>query len=195
MHCLQYGNELKSDPNIHACIYLRKQNTCPKSITLSDADLWLQRTITSSPLPHPATHFCYFQSPRPEFDLLLWCWDQREHVCPRLGMSADLLQSTVHHGERLLRSSVACSAVGRKDEDASDLWPPVSNCLLEEHCANLYGMRHKRHSYHILDTALICIMQSTSSKPGTILIIKKIKFPPLFYFLCKARVDVSPCSN
>ena len=114
------------------------KETCPTSISLSDVGLCPQWAVLSSPLLHPATTFCYFQRPRREFDLLLRCTETKGNTCALVWDY--LLQSAVHHGERLVTFSTA----GRKDEDASDLRPPVTDGLLKEHCANLHGMRRKR---------------------------------------------------
>lgn len=43
--------------------------------------------------------------------------DQREHVYHHLELSADLLQSSIHHHECLLRSSERCTSLGRKDDE------------------------------------------------------------------------------
>ncbi|CAB1437963.1 unnamed protein product [Pleuronectes platessa] len=66
-----------------------------------------------------ATTFSYFQRPRREFDPLFRCAETKENTCALVWDY--LLQSAVHHVERLVTSSGTCSTAGRKDEDASDL--------------------------------------------------------------------------
>lgn len=126
MYCLLNRIKIQTDPHIHAYLYIRKKRNL---LNLVRCWPFTSETISQS-----------FPTVAPRNTVLLlskavycvWCplrvhHDQRDHMCPHLDWSADFLQLSFIISERR-------SYVVRKDEDASDLSPHLSDGFLKTWC-------------------------------------------------------------
>lgn len=83
LSCIVYktGYKLKLTLKFTLICSYEREEICFTSITLSDGDLWPQRSVKSSLLSHLEIPFCYFQRLRLVFDLLLQSTATKENTC------------------------------------------------------------------------------------------------------------------